>query len=349
MEIKQFATLDPELEALASQIKPLPADICDSALEQASNAPAETSRSGFIGAAKDIGKLAVLGAVLLILVAVRTEGGVVAGIGLMAGAVFGVYIAFGKRQGMSALLVYLLGFALFAQLRAFGDETGIAHSYTYVISADAVFGANPSAWLQDHLYSAGSYGLLDYGTAVVYVSYFVVLHIVAFYLWSRRRELFGLYAGALLLCFYTGLLASFLLPTAPPWLASQHGDIGNVARIFQEMVGTGTHSSAGAAVGQNDVAAMPSLHMAITVVVAIFTWHCNRRLGVLGAVYAASMGFTLVYMGEHYVVDVLAGVAFAAGSWVVALRLWRKRAEVAPEGPIGRVVIPALQGQMARH
>jgi hypothetical protein len=30
MEIKQFATLDPELEALASKIKPLPADIVPS-------------------------------------------------------------------------------------------------------------------------------------------------------------------------------------------------------------------------------------------------------------------------------------------------------------------------------
>ena len=30
MEIKQFATLDPELEAFASKIKPLPADIVPS-------------------------------------------------------------------------------------------------------------------------------------------------------------------------------------------------------------------------------------------------------------------------------------------------------------------------------
>jgi membrane-associated phospholipid phosphatase len=118
------------------------------------------------------------------------------------------------------------------------------------------------------------------------------------------------------------------------------------------MVGGGTHQSAGAAVGQNDVAAMPSLHMAITVVIALFAWHCNRRLGALGLLYAAGMGFTLVYLGEHYVADVLAGVAFAAGSWFVALRLWHRRAQGQPElpdGPQQQVVMPALQGQMARH
>ena len=137
---------------------------CDS-LEPASNAPAATSRSGFIGAAKDIGKFAILGAVLLVLVALRTEGGVIAGIGLTAAAVFGVYIAFGKRQGLSQLLVYMLGFALFAQLRAFGDETGIPYSFTYVASLDGVLGANPSAWLQDNLYAAGRYGVLEYATS----------------------------------------------------------------------------------------------------------------------------------------------------------------------------------------
>src|SRR5205823_1071596 len=107
----------------------------------------------------------------------------------------------------------------------------------------------------------------------------------------------------------------------------------------QDMVGTGTHSSAGAAVGQNDVAAMPSLHMAITVVIAMFAWSRDRRLGLLGAVYAAAMGFSLVYLGEHYVTDVLAGVAFAAGSWVAALHLWRKGfVSETTEEPIGRVV-----------
>jgi membrane-associated phospholipid phosphatase len=321
--------------------------------DQAPNAPAAyTSRSGLVGALADILKVLVLGAVIVVLIAVRTTAGVLPGLGLTAAAVFGVYLVFGKRQGLSALLVYLLGFALFAQLRAFGDETGIPASFSYVISADAIFGANPSAWLQDKLYVEGRYGVLEYATAAVYVSYFIVLHVVAFYLWSRRRELFGLYAGALLLCFYAGLLACFLLPTAPPWLASQQGDIGSVARIFHDMVGGGAHSSAGDAVGQNDVAAMPSLHMAITVVIALFAWHCSRRLGVVGAVYAACMGFTLVYLGEHYVADVLAGAAFAAGSWLLALRLWRGQTEApvaVPDGPEQQGVIPALQGHMAPH
>jgi membrane-associated phospholipid phosphatase len=165
-------------------------------------------------------------------------------------------------------------------------------------------------------------------TSSVYVSYFVVVHVVALLLWTRRRELFGLYAGTMLLTFYSGLLISFVVPTAPPWLAAQHGDTTGVHRVFQEMVNglqSNAYSAGATAVGQNDVAAMPSLHMGITVAIALFAWHIDRRLGLLGAVYAFAMGFSLVFLGEHYVTDVVAGAAFAAGAWVLALRMWHTR------------------------
>ena len=55
---------------------------------------------------------------------------------------------------------------------------------------------------------------------------------------------------------------------------------------------------------------MPSLHMAITVIA-----------GVAGALYCAAMGLSLVYLGEHYVVDLLAGVLVAAVAWKLANRV----------------------------
>jgi membrane-associated phospholipid phosphatase len=231
---------------------------------------------------------------------------------------------------MSELLVYLLGFALFAQARALGDDTGVPHFFTYVLRMDSIAGVVPSAWLQQHLYTPGSNGPLVLATSSVYVSYFVVVHVVALYLWSRKREVFGLYAGTMLLTFYSGLLLSFVVPTAPPWLASQHGDTAGIHRVFQEMVNglqSNAYGTGATAVGQNDVAAMPSLHMGITVAICLFAWKLDRRLGVLGAVYAFAMGFSLVFLGEHYVTDVVAGAFFAAGAWVLALKLWQTRSQ----------------------
>jgi membrane-associated phospholipid phosphatase len=62
----------------------------------------------------------------------------------------------------------------------------------------------------------------------------------------------------------------------------------------------------------------------------------RSRWRYLLALYPAAMGFTLVYCGEHYVLDLVAGVAYA---WIVhvALTRWerrrRDRAEQA-QGPV---------------
>ena len=70
---------------------------------------------------------------------------------------------------------------------------------------------------------------------------------------------------------------------------------------------------------------MPSVHMGATAIIALVAWGTGRvavRLG--GVVYAAAMGFALVYLGEHYVVDLLAGMAVAAAAWCASRALWRR-------------------------
>ena len=81
----------------------------------------------------------------------------------------------------------------------------------------------------------------------------------------------------------------------------------------------------------NPVAAIPSLHSAIPMLVVLLAWPYCRRLGhVLLVCYVAAMTFTLVYGGEHYVLDVLVGwlyalIAVAAVGWLLP-RLDRRRA-----------------------
>ncbi len=66
---------------------------------------------------------------------------------------------------------------------------------------------------------------------------------------------------------------------------------------------------------------MPSVHMAVTFVVVLALWRERRALAVIGALYAAAMALALVYLGEHYAVDVLAGVLVALAAWLAAQRL----------------------------
>jgi membrane-associated phospholipid phosphatase len=61
--------------------------------------------------------------------------------------------------------------------------------------------------------------------------------------------------------------------------------------------------------GGNPLAAMPSLHFATSMMAALLLAEVSPAAGALGFSYAATLGFALVYLGEHYVVDLLAGAA----------------------------------------
>ena len=63
------------------------------------------------------------------------------------------------------------------------------------------------------------------------------------------------------------------------------------------------------ALGGNPFAAMPSLHCATSVMAAILLTEAGPVPGAIGWSYAGVLGFALVYLGEHYVVDLLGGVA----------------------------------------
>ena len=63
--------------------------------------------------------------------------------------------------------------------------------------------------------------------------------------------------------------------------------------------------------GGNPLAAMPSLHFATSVTAAHVLSDTGRVAGALGWTYAATLGLALVYLGEHYVVDLAAGLALA--------------------------------------
>lgn len=60
--------------------------------------------------------------------------------------------------------------------------------------------------------------------------------------------------------------------------------------------------------GSNQVAAVPSLHAAISALLTVFFWpRVRRRWRPLLAAYALAMAFALVYSAEHYVFDILLG------------------------------------------
>lgn len=238
------------------------------------------------------------------------------------------------RTDYRLFLLYILGFSLFLGLRVYGDQVGIPVSYVYPIEADrALFGVVPTNWLQDRFYTAGQTSTLDWVTIVVYSSYFMGHFWLGLLLWAFKRHLLLLHVVAVTAAFMIGLVFYYLVPTSPPWLAGETDHLPEVTRIVHVTMSenwAAAEQQGTFIAGRNDVAAMPSLHTAITVVLAIVLWRVNRLLGIAGWVYAFAMSFSLMYLGEHYFIDIFCGFVLAAASYRLTTKLvskWTRRAD----------------------
>jgi membrane-associated phospholipid phosphatase len=224
------------------------------------------------------------------------------------------------RTDFRTFCLYILAFSLFNGLRTIADETGIPWQYGYVFEVDKLLGLGhvPTVWLQDRLYETGRMTTLEWACVTVYASYFTGHFILGGLIWAFKREFLPTYVSIVALTLAIGLAVYFLVPTAPPWLAANAGDLPDVARISalaNSEVWADAYERGAYVAGANDVGAMPSLHTALSAVVAMTLWRVSRVLGVIGWLYVCAMGFSLMYLGEHYLVDVLAGVAIAALAW----------------------------------
>ena len=221
------------------------------------------------------------------------------------------------------LSLYVAAVVLFSHVRALADSTGIPVHYGYAPAFDRLvgLGALPSTVLQDGLYDAARLSLLDWILYAVYTSYFSVIHILTPLVLLAKKDWFPRHVIMCVIVFWGGLLIYYLLPTAPPWLASP-GEVSRVMDHVGRSINEASYEAGQEQFGTNPVAAMPSVHMAVTVVVAFTLWRLWRPLVVLGVVYSVVMGFALVYFGEHYVIDVLAGVLLAVGAYVVVTKYW---------------------------
>jgi membrane-associated phospholipid phosphatase len=138
---------------------------------------------------------------------------------------------------------------------------------------------------------------------------------LAWILW-RHPERFPRAARQMAAVFDLGCIAYFVIPTSPPWWASEQGLTGEKVERIMIGVGEDTWGSAWpkmyAALGGNPWAAMPSLHFATSAMAAIQLSEAGPVEGAVGWAYSLTLGFALVYLGEHYVTDLLAGAGLVA-------------------------------------
>ena len=69
----------------------------------------------------------------------------------------------------------------------------------------------------------------------------------------------------------------------------------------------------------------PSLHASLSTIFAIHWWRVDRKIGLAVAIWVALIVVSTVFVKQHYVADMLAGVLLASVASAVSLRVVRER------------------------
>lgn len=207
----------------------------------------------------------------------------------------------------------------------------------YPIRADLRLGGGelPSLRLQRLLARPGRVRGLDRFLVFTHWAWFFEPHLALIWILVRRNYRFAGAARQLGAAFDIGCAVYFLVPTAPPWWAAENGYIerelaarrdaaegveaeAEALRLRRLMVEVGEEVWGDAwprlydAFGGNPWAAMPSLHFATSLLAAILLAESAPGAGAVGYAYAGSLALALVYLGEHYAIDLIAGAALVA-------------------------------------
>jgi|SRR5580658_7328452 hypothetical protein len=212
-------------------------------------------------------------------------------------------------------------------------------------------GVAPTVQLQRWLFTPGLH-FWDYLVWCCYMSHFFVSFIIAGVLWKTNHARFRRFVPLFVGLTFLGYVTYVLYPAMPPWMASQTGHLGPVTRIIPLALDH-LHLHSGAAIFtggdkfDNNIAAMPSLHGGYPMLICLFFWKAaSFRKRILLAAYPICMAFSLVYTGEHFVIDIFMGWLYAAATVYFGTKLldrWAARRQ-RKALPAGEVLPPGCNG-----
>jgi membrane-associated phospholipid phosphatase len=186
----------------------------------------------------------------------------------------------------------------------------------YPIQIDTLLGGGvpPTLRLQRALRDPPRVTVLDRVVTVIYGSWFLP-HLVLAWVWLHHKSYLPRAAGRLAASYQLTTPFYWLLPTAPPWWASECAGRmgGEVERVLRHVIrdARGRPRQTVDATPGNPWCSMPSDHISSAAITAMGLSEVGTVYGVAGWTYVALAAFAVVYLGEHYLVDVIAGLVVA--------------------------------------
>ncbi len=238
---------------------------------------------------------------------------------VLGGLAYGQAVEVLKR--FTPFVVLLL---VYESFRGLASTLNTHVNYDFMIVADKLlfFGHLPTVLLQNVLWHGHVqwYDFVFYGA---YTLHFVLPFTLAVVVWKTKAKQYWRLITTYVTVSFAGFLTFLAFPAAPPWLASERGyifpPIVHVSSAIWSAFGIHDFPSVYNKIAPNQVAAMPSLHAAYSMLFALFvTRWFKTKWRYLAWIYPLLIWVGTAYMGEHYVIDIVAGIIYAVVGYVVA-------------------------------
>jgi membrane-associated phospholipid phosphatase len=215
-------------------------------------------------------------------------------------------------------------YAVYQVVRGAADRSvaDAFHNGEWVLRTEQKLGALFEPALQRALDTSSL--LVTLTSYTYWLSQFAVVGVALLWVYFRRHEHFARFRNWLIVANLVGLVGYVLMPTAPPRMFPEWGFIDFVAQYSAV-----SHESGLIAWGSNPYAAMPSLHAMDALIVGLVMFGlCRSRIAkALWLAWPAWVAFAVIATGNHYWLDVVAGmlIAVATGLALHRVRILRAR------------------------
>jgi len=236
------------------------------------------------------------------------------------------------------------GFA--ALLRGWAPFVGLLVAYEVMRDLASAFGVQPHnlAPFDRHLFDGyeptlvlqaaaaqlADRDLLEDAGSLIYGAHFLLPIAVGAWLWAKDRDAFSRFGFTLVILCAMAFATYVVAPTSPPWLAQPT----SVRHLIEDAIQrSGLPASLLWLYSNHDYnlyAAFPSLHAGFPVVAAAAAWQRNRVVGTVLYAWAVVVWVAVVYLGEHYVADVVGGIAYAVLAIAIVRTITARRSQRAP-------------------
>jgi membrane-associated phospholipid phosphatase len=210
------------------------------------------------------------------------------------------------RKLLVSLLPFVILILVFNSLRGFADNLSPSQVHiTEMIKLERMLfgGKIPSHYLQVVIQKLPERDIFDLVSNLVYMSHFINPLLVALLLWYKKPEGYWYFVGGILVISYLAFIVFYLYPAAPPWWATRAGYLKDQPVYLNNYYSMSAIIKA----GPNQVAAMPSLHMAYPSFIALIMLYYWRWKAIPILLLPATVAFAAMYLGHHYFVDLIAG------------------------------------------